>query len=172
MYDKNDGIREYFPRAGEPAKPLRLTLKLGPIHLEPRTRSVGGEVDWQGLRCRVGGQRNASRARLSVGLRSVQVDVFVGCHCCGFFGSFERCGLYAQPDYLPTGTIVPTIHSTLPSSAIHYSQQNAPSGSAVATAMPAIPTFGTVLVNRKASERPKGETIIRSRDPQLISNDN
>ena len=40
---------------------------------------------------------------------------------------------------------------------------------AVATAMPAIPTFGTVLVNRKANERPKGETIIRSRDPQLIS---
>jgi hypothetical protein len=71
--------------------------------------SVGGEVDWQGLRRHVGGRRAASSARLSVGLGSVQVDVFVGCHCCGFFGSLERCAeLYAQPYYLPTGTIVPT----------------------------------------------------------------
>ena len=70
--------------------------------------NVGGEVDWQGLRRRVGCKRAASSARLSVGLGSVQVDVFVGCHCCGFFGSLERCGLYAQPYYLPTGTIVPT----------------------------------------------------------------
>jgi hypothetical protein len=70
--------------------------------------SVGGEVDWQGLRRHVGCKRAASSARLSVGLGSVQVDVFVGCHCCGFFGSFERCGLYAQPDYLPylSGVIV------------------------------------------------------------------
>ena len=75
--------------------------------------SVGGEVDWQGLRCRLGGQRNASIARLTVGLGSIQVDVFVGCHCCRFFG-LERCGLYAQQDYLPTGTIVPTIHNTTP----------------------------------------------------------
>jgi hypothetical protein len=55
--------------------------------------SVGGEVDWQGLRRRVGCKRAASSARLSVGLGSVQVDVFVGCHCCGFFGSLERCGM-------------------------------------------------------------------------------
>ena len=55
--------------------------------------SVGGEVDWQGLRRHVGGQRAASSARLSVGLRSVQVDAFVGCHCCWFFGSLERCGM-------------------------------------------------------------------------------
>ena len=47
--------------------------------------SVGGEVDWQGLRRHVGGQRAASSARLSVGLGSVQVDVFVGCHCCVLF---------------------------------------------------------------------------------------
>jgi hypothetical protein len=60
--------------------------------------SVGGEVDWQGLRRRVECKRAASSARLSVGLRCVQVDD-IGCHCCGFFGSLERCGLYAQPYY-------------------------------------------------------------------------
>jgi hypothetical protein len=46
--------------------------------------SVGGEVDWQGLRRRVGGQRAASSARLSVGLGRDQVDVFVGVIVAGF----------------------------------------------------------------------------------------
>ena len=68
--------------------------------------SVGGEVNWQGLRHRVGCKRAASSAMLSVSLGRDQVDVFVRCHCCGFFGSLERCErLYAQPDYLAT-TIV------------------------------------------------------------------
>ena len=62
--------------------------------------SVCGEVDWQGLCRHVGGRCAASSARLSVGLGSVQVDVFVGCHCCRFFGSLERCGLYAQPEII------------------------------------------------------------------------
>ena len=92
MYDKNDGIREYFPRAGEPAKPLRHTLKLGPIHLETRTRSVGGEVDWQGLRRRVR-QRAVLSARLSVSLGRDQVDVFFfDCHCRRFWLFLECLG--------------------------------------------------------------------------------
>ena len=38
--------------------------------------SVGGEVDWQGLRRRVDGQRAASSARLSVGLGSNEINAF------------------------------------------------------------------------------------------------
>ena len=47
--------------------------------------SVGGEVDWQGLRRRVGGQRAASSARLSVGLGSNEIDAFFDRHCHRFF---------------------------------------------------------------------------------------
>ncbi len=86
--------------------------------------SVGGEVDWQGLRRHVGGQRAASSARLSVGLGSVQVDVFVGCHCCGYFGSCAA--ILSTYRYYCTYLHVPTwVVSTIlfPSSAIHFPQK-------------------------------------------------
>ena len=86
--------------------------------------SVGGEVNWQGLRRRVGGQRTASSARLSVGLGSVQVDVFVGCHCCGYFGSCAA--ILSTYRYYCTYLHVPTwVVSTIlfPSSAIHFPQK-------------------------------------------------
>jgi hypothetical protein len=127
--------------------------------------SVGGEVDWQGHRRRVGGQRAASSARLSVGLGSVQVDVFVGCHCCGFFGSLKRCGLYAQPDYLPTGTIVPTIHhSTLPSSAIHFPQKNAPEGMEANVEEGSRASHGNFSCLERANAVADGTNRIGSRD--------
>ena len=55
--------------------------------------SVGGEVDWQGLRRRVGCKRAASSARLSVGLGRDQVDVFFfDCHCRRFWLFLECLG--------------------------------------------------------------------------------
>jgi hypothetical protein len=51
--------------------------------------SVGGEVDWQGLRRHVGCKRAASSARLSVGPGRDQVDVFIfDRHLSQVFGSF------------------------------------------------------------------------------------
>ena len=69
--------------------------------------SVGGEVDWQGLRRRVGCKRAASSARLSVGLGRDQVDVFIfDRHCHRFLAllGFIR----SQIINLEGTTIVPT----------------------------------------------------------------
>jgi hypothetical protein len=53
--------------------------------------SVGGEVDWQGLRRHVGCKRAASSARLSVGPGRDQVDVFIFV-VAGFWLFLERLG--------------------------------------------------------------------------------
>ncbi len=79
--------------------------------------SVGGEVDWQGLRSRVGCKRAESSARLSVGLGRDQVDVFVGCHCCvlfllvGFTSSCEK-KIYMQRNCF--FSVFPIVAPTVP----------------------------------------------------------
>ena len=76
-----------------------------------------------------------------------------------------RLSTYNYCRYLPTGTIVPTIHhSTLPSSAIHFPQKNAPEGMEANVEEGSRASHGNFSCLERANAVADGTNRIGSRD--------